>query len=96
MLSGSVLNVWAHIEPLILSRVGNQRCMQVVRLKPKDGKRIVGSLIPQECVKDVLSALARLQEDPLPAPVDPLPGALAESSASPVSFGSSHFYGSSQ
>ncbi|KAL7053455.1 hypothetical protein AAHC03_027120 [Spirometra sp. Aus1] len=63
VLSGSVLNVWARIEPLLLSRMVHSRCMQVVRLKPKDGKRIVGSLIPHECVDDVLSCLSRLQED---------------------------------
>ncbi|VDL82627.1 unnamed protein product [Schistocephalus solidus] len=63
VLSGSVLNVWARIEPLLLSRMVHSRCMQVVRLKPKDGKRIVGSLIPHECVDDVLSCLSHLQED---------------------------------
>ncbi|CAL8089156.1 unnamed protein product [Calicophoron daubneyi] len=58
VLSGSVLNVWAQIEPLLQSRSNANRCMQVVRLKSKDGKRIIGSLIPAECVEDVLQRLS--------------------------------------
>ncbi|CAH8619980.1 unnamed protein product [Dicrocoelium dendriticum] len=58
VLSGSVLNVWAQIEPLIQNRSNMARCMQVVRLKSKDGSRIIGSLIPQECVDDVLRCLS--------------------------------------
>ncbi|CAH8532378.1 unnamed protein product [Schistosoma bovis] len=58
VLSGSVLNVWARIEPFLQLRSNSTRCMQVVRLKSKDGKRIIGSLIPQECVQDVLACLS--------------------------------------
>ncbi|KAK4471151.1 hypothetical protein MN116_005546 [Schistosoma mekongi] len=58
VLSGSVLNVWARIEPVLQLRSNSARCMQVVRLKSKDGKRIIGSLIPQECVQDVLACLS--------------------------------------
>ncbi|CAH8510184.1 unnamed protein product [Heterobilharzia americana] len=58
VLSGSVLNVWARIEPVLQFRSNSMRCMQVVRLKSKDGKRIIGSLIPQECVQDVLACLS--------------------------------------
>ncbi|CAH8577190.1 unnamed protein product [Schistosoma rodhaini] len=58
VLSGSVLNVWARIEPFLQMRSNSTRCMQVVRLKSKDGKRIIGSLIPQECVQDVLACLS--------------------------------------
>ncbi|KAH8874996.1 Protein strawberry notch [Schistosoma japonicum] len=58
VLSGSVLNVWARIEPVLQLRSNSVRCMQVVRLKSKDGKRIIGSLIPQECVQDVLACLS--------------------------------------
>uniref|UniRef100_A0A5K4F4Y8 Protein strawberry notch homolog 1 n=2 Tax=Schistosoma mansoni TaxID=6183 RepID=A0A5K4F4Y8_SCHMA len=58
VLSGSVLNVWARIEPFLQMRSNSSRCMQVVRLKSKDGKRIIGSLIPQECVQDVLACLS--------------------------------------
>ncbi|KAL3320693.1 Protein strawberry notch 1 [Cichlidogyrus casuarinus] len=67
VLSGSVLNVWGYIEPLIQSKnysVGGQ-CMQVVRLKPHDSKRIVGSLIPSECLEDVLRLLQDLQDNPV-------------------------------
>ncbi|KAG5446071.1 Protein strawberry notch 1 [Clonorchis sinensis] len=58
VLSGSVLNVWAQVEPLLQGYSSLTRCMQVVRLKSSDGKRIVGSLIPQECVDDVLRCLS--------------------------------------
>lgn len=58
VLSGSVLNVWAQIEPLLQGRSSQDRCMQVVRLKSKDGNRIIGSLIPPECVDDVLDCLS--------------------------------------
>ncbi|VEL18379.1 unnamed protein product [Protopolystoma xenopodis] len=71
VLSGSVLNVWPRIEPLLmqarLSAAGPAgqaaRCMQVVRLKPRDGRRIVGSLIPHESVDDILACLSQPAEE---------------------------------
>ncbi|KAA3674887.1 uncharacterized protein DEA37_0003007 [Paragonimus westermani] len=69
VLSGSVLNVWAQIEPLIYGRANSNRCMQVVRLRSKDGNRIIGSLIPPECVDDVLHCLSSPPELGSPNPV---------------------------
>uniref|UniRef100_A0A5K3FI44 Helicase_C_4 domain-containing protein n=2 Tax=Mesocestoides corti TaxID=53468 RepID=A0A5K3FI44_MESCO len=85
VLSGSVLNVWAPIERLLSSRLSSSQSMQVVRLKPKDGKRIVGVLIPQDGVDAVLACLARLQDDPdqfySPQVPKPLPTPVSSSTA---------------
>lgn len=64
VLSGSVMNVWTHVERALTNRAGNSPSMQVVRLKPKDGKRIVGVLIPQDGVETVLDCLNILQSNP--------------------------------
>ena len=73
VMSGSVMNVWTHVERVLTSGVGNHTpSMQVVRLKPKDGKRIVGVLIPQDGVKAVLSCLQNLQSNPHKVNVDSL------------------------
>ncbi|CDS43053.1 protein strawberry notch 1 [Echinococcus multilocularis] len=64
VLSGSVMNVWTHVERVLTNQAGNSPPMQVVRLKPKDGKRIVGVLIPQDGVEAVLDCLNILQSNP--------------------------------
>lgn len=93
VLSGSVLNVWAHIEQLLSSRLGTpSQSMQVVRLKPKEGKRIVGVLIPQDGMNDVLDCLARLQADPnqLYASIQPPPTPNSINAASANRFSASN------
>lgn len=51
VLSGSVLAVWSRVEN-ILARYGGHgnNKMQVIRLKTTEGKKIVGTLIPKNCV----------------------------------------------
>ncbi|CRK86966.1 CLUMA_CG000782, isoform A [Clunio marinus] len=52
ILSGSVLSVWGRVEN-ILSRYGSSghNKMQVIRLKTQEGKKIVGTVIPKNCVE---------------------------------------------
>ncbi|KAL5109819.1 hypothetical protein TcWFU_001472 [Taenia crassiceps] len=73
VLSGSVMNVWTHVERALTNRAGNSPSMQVVRLKPKDGKRIVGVLIPQDGVEAVLHCLNILQSNPDGIHLQPAP-----------------------
>lgn len=58
VLSGSVLAVWARVESVLASRVGSTNKMQVIRLKTTDGGKIVGTLIPKNCVTHLRADLA--------------------------------------
>ena len=60
VLSGSVLSVWGTVEAVINSS-GLQRTMQLIRLKTEDQKRIVGCLIPNNVVGNIVGHLHRLQ-----------------------------------
>lgn len=51
MLSGSVLGVWSRVESVLTMKMGHHSKMQVIRLKTKDGQKIVGTLIPKSCVE---------------------------------------------
>uniref|UniRef100_A0A182MXI7 TLC domain-containing protein n=1 Tax=Anopheles dirus TaxID=7168 RepID=A0A182MXI7_9DIPT len=58
VLSGSVLAVWARVENSLAARIGNQSRLQVIRLKTKEGVKIVGTLIPKNCVEQLVKDLA--------------------------------------
>lgn len=58
------MNVWRHVEHTLSSLPNQTVSMQVVRLKPEEGKRIVGLLIPQVGVHAVLECLKGLQSNP--------------------------------
>uniref|UniRef100_A0A182PI94 Uncharacterized protein n=1 Tax=Anopheles epiroticus TaxID=199890 RepID=A0A182PI94_9DIPT len=58
VLSGSVLAVWARVENSLAARIGNQSRLQVIRLKTKEGVKIVGTLIPKNCVEQLAQDLA--------------------------------------
>lgn len=60
VLAGCVLSVWTKVEDLLNSRTGHNSKMQVVRMRANDGLKIVGTLIPNSCVEDLIDAL---QED---------------------------------
>uniref|UniRef100_A0A2M4B9D3 Putative nuclear helicase mop-3/sno dead-box superfamily n=1 Tax=Anopheles marajoara TaxID=58244 RepID=A0A2M4B9D3_9DIPT len=66
VLSGSVLAVWARVENSLAARIGSQSRMQVIRLKTKEGVKIVGTLIPKNCVdqlvKDLSSDAEKVEE----------------------------------
>lgn len=64
VLSGAVLNVWQHVKHALTTLPHQSVSMQVVRLKPEEGKRIVGLLISQIGVKPVLDCLRRLESNP--------------------------------
>lgn len=58
VLSGSVLSVWSRVENSLAARIGNQNRMQVIRLKTKEGVKIVGTLIPKNCVEHLVKDLS--------------------------------------
>ncbi|KAL5282206.1 sno family protein [Megaselia abdita] len=57
VLAGSVLSVWSRVEQLITARCGSNNKMQVIRLKTTNGKKIVGTLIPKNCVELLIQEL---------------------------------------
>ncbi|XP_045521844.1 protein strawberry notch isoform X1 [Pieris brassicae] len=56
VLAGSVLAVWARVEAALAARSHHHK-MQVVRLKTDDGLKIVGTLIPKNCVEHLKETL---------------------------------------
>ncbi|KAI1881972.1 hypothetical protein AGOR_G00245690 [Albula goreensis] len=50
VLCGSVLSVWTKVEGVLASVSGTNVKMQIVRLRTEDGQRIVGLIIPANCV----------------------------------------------
>ncbi|CAN7986972.1 unnamed protein product [Ixodes hexagonus] len=61
VLSGSVLAVWAKVESVLSSVHGshNSSKLQVVRLKTEDSLRIVGTIIPSNCVAPLINVLSQ-------------------------------------
>ncbi|XP_057655618.1 protein strawberry notch-like isoform X8 [Diorhabda carinulata] len=58
VVSGSVLSVWSRVEGVLASKTGSQNKMQVIRLRTKDDVKIVGTLVPKNCVDDLIKALS--------------------------------------
>ncbi|XP_028133407.2 protein strawberry notch isoform X2 [Diabrotica virgifera virgifera] len=58
VVSGSVLSVWSRVEGVLASKTGSQNKMQVIRLRTKDDIKVVGTLIPKNCVDDLIKALS--------------------------------------
>ncbi|XP_044737863.1 protein strawberry notch isoform X3 [Chrysoperla carnea] len=58
ILAGSVLSVWARVESVLAQRSIAQNKMQVVRLRTEDELKIVGTLIPKNCVEALVEALS--------------------------------------
>ncbi|XP_067135258.1 protein strawberry notch homolog 1-like isoform X1 [Centruroides vittatus] len=60
VLSGSVLSVWTKVESVLASVPSAHNAkLQVVRLRTQDGLRIVGSLIPGNCVPPLINVLSQ-------------------------------------
>ncbi|KAM3957889.1 LOW QUALITY PROTEIN: protein strawberry notch [Aphomia sociella] len=57
VLSGSVLAVWARVEAALAARSALHK-MQVVRIKTDLGLKIVGTMIPKNCVESLKEALS--------------------------------------
>ncbi|KPI99007.1 Protein strawberry notch [Papilio xuthus] len=57
VLAGSVLAVWARMEAALAARAALHK-MQVIRIKTDDGRKIVGTVIPKNCVEPLKEALA--------------------------------------
>ncbi|XP_067862331.1 protein strawberry notch homolog 1 isoform X3 [Heptranchias perlo] len=58
VLCGSVLSVWTKVEGVLASVSGTNVKMQIVRLKTEDAQRIVGLIIPQNCVSPLMNILS--------------------------------------
>ncbi|XP_055677272.1 protein strawberry notch isoform X2 [Lutzomyia longipalpis] len=59
VLAGSVLAVWSRVENVLAARTGANNKMQVIRMKTKEGQKIVGTLIPKNCVDMLVEDLKR-------------------------------------
>ena len=60
VLSGSVLSVWNKVENVLASAPGGANSkMQIIRLKTDAGERIVGSLIPGNCLMALCNILSQ-------------------------------------
>ncbi|KAG4065553.1 hypothetical protein HA402_013323 [Bradysia odoriphaga] len=58
VLSGSVLAVWSRVEQTLNAKCGpSNNKMQVIRLKTTEGNKIVGTLIPKNCVDTLVADL---------------------------------------
>lgn len=70
VLSGSVLAVWSRVESVLSMRGGANNKMQVIRLKTTEGFKIVGTLIPKNCVevlvKDLESDAEKVERQTFP------------------------------
>lgn len=53
-----MLSVWARVESVLATRAGQNTKMQVIRLRPKEDKKIVGTLIPKNCVELLIQSLS--------------------------------------
>lgn len=58
ILSGSVLSVWSKLETMLAGQPGANSKIQIVRCRKSDGSRIVGCLIPSNCVPALARALS--------------------------------------
>ncbi|KAM6341122.1 LOW QUALITY PROTEIN: protein strawberry notch homolog 1 [Alca torda] len=65
VLCGSVLSVWTKVEGVLASVSGTNVKMQIVRLRTEDGQRIVGLIIPANCVSPLVNLLSTSDQSQL-------------------------------
>ncbi|XP_053196621.1 protein strawberry notch homolog 1 [Scomber japonicus] len=58
VLCGSVLSVWNELEEVLTPVGGTNVKVQIVRLRTEDGQRIVGLIIPANCVSALINKLS--------------------------------------
>ncbi|XP_020563107.1 protein strawberry notch homolog 1 isoform X3 [Oryzias latipes] len=58
VLCGSVLSVWNELEEVLTPVGGTNVKVQIVRLRTDDGQRIVGLIIPANCVSPLINKLS--------------------------------------
>ncbi|XP_031731076.1 protein strawberry notch homolog 1 isoform X1 [Anarrhichthys ocellatus] len=58
VLCGSVLSVWNELEEVLTPVSGTNVKVQIVRLRTEDGQRIVGLIIPANCVSPLSNKLS--------------------------------------
>lgn len=60
-MAGAVLAVWTRVEQAVEALTGtSQYRLQIIRVKTSDGRKIVGCVIPGQCVRRVSQLLASL------------------------------------
>jgi hypothetical protein len=58
VLAGSVLTVWTKVENVLCSLTGSSQFrLQIIRVKTNDNQKIVGCVIPSNCLKQIDSLL---------------------------------------
>ncbi|XP_022110300.1 protein strawberry notch homolog 1-like isoform X2 [Acanthaster planci] len=57
ILAGSVLSVWDRVEKILATQPGPASKMQILRLQTDDGSKIVGIMIPSNCIVAVRNSL---------------------------------------
>ncbi|XP_077867871.1 protein strawberry notch homolog 1-like [Saccoglossus kowalevskii] len=72
ILSGSVLSVWSKVENVLASQGGNNSKVQLIRLRAEDGTKVVGCLIPSNCVLALQASLSQESEITLGAQKNPV------------------------
>ncbi|KAM9306500.1 protein strawberry notch homolog 1 isoform 1-T1 [Pholidichthys leucotaenia] len=58
VLCGSVLSVWNELEEVLTPVSGTNVKVQIVRLRTEDGQRIVGLIIPANCMSPLMNKLS--------------------------------------
>ncbi|XP_076254599.1 protein strawberry notch isoform X2 [Rhynchophorus ferrugineus] len=58
VVSGSVLSVWSRVEGVLAAKGGAQNKMQVIRLRTLEDLKVVGTVIPKNCVEALIEALS--------------------------------------
>ncbi|XP_020511435.1 protein strawberry notch homolog 1 isoform X2 [Labrus bergylta] len=58
VLCGSVLSVWNEVEGVLTPVSGTNVKVQIIRLRTEDGQRIVGLIIPANCVSPLIHKLS--------------------------------------
>lgn len=62
VLSGSIFSIWPRIKAVIHKNNNNQ-IIKVIRLKTIDGQKILGVLLPNETVDDMIEDLITDSEE---------------------------------
>ncbi|XP_030749035.1 protein strawberry notch isoform X2 [Sitophilus oryzae] len=58
VVSGSVLSVWSRVEGVLAAKGGAQNKMQVIRLRTLEDLKVVGTVIPKNCMEALIEALS--------------------------------------
>ena len=64
VLAGSVLTVWTKVENVLCSLTGSSQFrLQIIRVKTNENQKIVGCVIPSNCLKQIDSLLLSMSSN---------------------------------